>query len=87
MRMDGLLSAVSSVHKSSLMGGMYSVVDGSTSSGLTITGNTFTGSINQIHNDNDIDSLILVQGEVDTVNISSNTLSWEGSSSVIHLHR
>ena len=78
---DGLLSAVSSVHKSGLMGGVtYSVVDGSTSSGLTITGNTFTGSINQIHNDNDIDSLILVQGEVDTVNISSNTLSWEGSS-------
>jgi hypothetical protein len=78
---EGLLSAVASRHKSGLMGGVtYSVVDGSTSSGLTITGNTFTGSIDQIHNDNDIDSLILVQGEVDTINISSNTLSWEGSS-------
>jgi hypothetical protein len=78
---DGFLSSVASRHKSGLMGGVtYSVVDGSTSSGLTITGNTFTGSINQIHNNNDIDSLILVQGEVDTVNISSNTLSWKGSS-------
>ena len=65
------------------MGGVtYSTTDGSTSSGLTITGNTFTGAIGQIHNDNDIDSLVLVQGEVDNVNISSNVLSWEGSSLV-----
>jgi len=78
---DGLLASVISRHKSGLMGGVtYSVVDDSTSLGLTITGNTFTGSINQIHNNNDIDSLVLVQGEVDNVNISSNTLSWEGSS-------
>jgi hypothetical protein len=63
------------------MGGVtYSVVEDSASSGLTISGNTFTGNITQIHNDNDIDSLILVQGGVDTVTVSSNTLDWEGSS-------
>jgi hypothetical protein len=78
---DGLLASVSSRHKSGLMGGVtYSVVEDSASSGLTISGNTFTGNITQIHNDNDIDSLILVQGGVDTVTISSNTLDWEGTS-------
>ena len=77
---DGLLADVSSRHKSGLMGGVtFSVADGSTSTGLDITGNTFTGSVDQIFNDNDIDSLILVQGEVDDVVISSNTLSATGS--------
>ena len=55
---------------------MYSVADGSASSGLKIKGNTFEGAINEIANDKDIDSLILVQGEVDMVNISENTLNW-----------
>jgi hypothetical protein len=74
---DGFLASVSSRHKSGLMGAVtFSTVDGSASSGLTITGNTFTGRIDQIKNDNDIDSLILVQGEVDNVNVSSNSLTW-----------
>ena len=75
---DGYLAAVGSgAHKSGLMGGVtYSVVDGSTSSGLTIQGNTFEGRVDQIKNDNDIDSLILVQGEVDNVEIDTNTLTW-----------
>ena len=63
-------------HETGIMGSVtYSVVDGSSSTGLTIKGNTFKGSIDQIHNDNDIDSLILVQGEVENVNISGNMLS------------
>jgi hypothetical protein len=74
---DGFLSSLTSRHQSGLMGGVtYSVVDGSDSTGLKITGNTFTGRIDQIKNDNDIDSLILVQGEVDSTNISTNTLTW-----------
>jgi hypothetical protein len=78
---DGFLSSVSSRHKTGLMGGVtFSVVDGSSSSDLNITGNTFTGSIGEIRNDNDIDSLILVQGEVNDVEISTNTLSWTGDS-------
>ena len=77
---DGFLSTVSSRHKSGLIGGVtFSVVDGSLSTDLDITGNTFTGAIGEIRNDNDIDSLILVQGEVDDVNISTNTLSWSGA--------
>ena len=67
-------------HETGIMGGVtYSVVDGSSSAGLTIKGNTFKGSIDQIHNDNDIDSLILVQGGVENVNISGNMLEWKGS--------
>jgi hypothetical protein len=78
---DGLLASVASRHKSGLMGGLtYSVTDDSSSSSLTVNGNTFTGKIGQIHNDNDIDSLILVQGGSDTVKIYSNVLAWEGSS-------
>jgi hypothetical protein len=77
---DGFLSTVSSRHKTGLMGAVtFSVVDGSSSSDLDITGNTFTGAMGEIRNDNDIDSLILVQGEVGDVNISTNTLSWTGS--------
>ena len=77
---DGLLADVTSRHKSGLMGGVtFSTSDGSASTGLDITGNTFSGSVNQIFNDNDIDSLILVQGEVDDVVISSNILSATGS--------
>jgi len=80
---DGLLVDVSSRHKSGLMGGVtFSTSDGSTSSGLTISGNTFTGDIGEIYNNNDIDSLVLVQGEVDTVVIKDNTLAWGGSSLV-----
>ena len=81
---EGYLSTVSSRHETGLMGGvMYSVADGSASSGLKIKGNTFEGAINEIANDKDIDSLILVQGEVDMVNISENTLewNWEGGGS------
>ena len=74
---DGFLSSISSRHKSGLMGAVtFSTVDGSASSGLAITGNTFTGRIDQIKNDNDIDSLILVQGEVDNANVSNNSLTW-----------
>ena len=77
---DGFLSTVSSRHKAGLVGGVtFSVVDGSSSTDLDITGNTFTGALGEIRNDNDIDSLILVQGEVDDVNISTNTLSWSGA--------
>ena len=80
---DGLLADVTSRHKSGLMGGVtFSVADGSTSNGLTISGNTFTGAIGEIYNNNDIDSLVLVQGEVDTVSIKDNTLTWTGSSLV-----
>ena len=78
---DGFLSTVSSRHKAGLIGGVtFSVVDGSSSTDLDITGNTFTGAIGEIRNDNDIDSLILVQGQVADVNISTNTLSWTGAS-------
>jgi hypothetical protein len=74
---EGYLSTVNSRHETGLMGGvMYSVADGSSSTGLTIKGNTFEGAINEIANDKDIDSLILVQGEVDMVNISENALNW-----------
>ena len=53
---DQFLASVSSRHKSGLMGGVtYSVVDGSASTGLTISGNTFKGKIGEIYNDNDID--------------------------------
>jgi hypothetical protein len=77
---DGFLATVASRHKTGLMGAVtFSVVDGSSSTDLDITGNTFTGAMGEIRNNNDIDSLILVQGEVDDVNISTNTLSWTGS--------
>jgi hypothetical protein len=76
---DGFLVAVESRHKTGLMSAVtFSVVDGSSSTDLDIKGNTFTGTVGEIRNNNDIDSLILVQGEIDDVNISSNTLSWTG---------
>jgi len=65
------------------MGGVaFSVQDESTSSALLISGNTFVGDIGQIYNTNDIDSLVLVQGEVDNVDIANNQLTWSGSSSL-----
>ena len=77
---EGFLDTAGNRHETGIMGGVtYSVVDGSSSTGLTIKGNTFEGAIDQIHNDNDIDSLILVQGGVESVNISDNTLEWKGS--------
>ena len=77
---EGFLDTAGNRHETGIMGGVtYSVVDGSSSTGLTIKGNTFKGSIDQIHNNNDIDSLILVQGGVENVNISGNMLEWKGS--------
>ena len=84
---NGLLSQWDSRHKSGITGGVvFSVVDGSASNGLTITGNEFTGSIGEIYNEQDIDALILIQGEVDNVAISSNTLSWTDTDGVITNH-
>jgi hypothetical protein len=84
---NGLLAEVQSRHESSLTSGVvFSVVDGSASDGLTITGNEFTGSIGEIYNEQDIDALILIQGEVDNVAISSNTLSWTDADGVITNH-
>jgi hypothetical protein len=77
---DGLLDAVSSRHKSGIEGGVvYQVKDGSTSSGLLIKGNEIYGDIGQILNDNDLDALIEVGGEVTGVVIDGNTLKWSGT--------
>jgi len=77
---DGLLETLSSRHKSGLVGGVvFQVKDGSTSDNLTISGNKIYGSIDQILNDNDLDALIEVDGEVNNVVISDNTLQWSGS--------
>jgi hypothetical protein len=77
---DGLLETLSSRHKSGLVGGVvFQVKDGSTSDNLTISGNKIYGSIDQILNDNDLDALIEVDGEVNNVVISENTLEWAGS--------
>jgi hypothetical protein len=78
---DGYLATVSSRHKSGIMGGVtFSVADGSASSNLKIEGNSFTGSIGEIYNADDVDSLILIQGEVANVDIAHNDLDWDGSS-------
>ncbi|MDC1468465.1 hypothetical protein N8380_07140 [Planktomarina temperata] len=80
---DGYLATTASRHESGIMGGVaFSVQDESTSSALLISGNTFVGDIGQIYNTNDIDSLVLVQGEVDNVDIANNQLTWSGSSSL-----
>ena len=80
---DGYLATIASRHESGIMGGVaFSVQDESTSSALLISGNTFVGDIGQIYNTNDIDSLVLVQGEVDNVDIANNQLTWSGSSSL-----
>ncbi|MBT6366894.1 MAG: hypothetical protein HOJ68_12190, partial [Bacteroidetes bacterium] len=69
---DGYLATTASRHESGIMGGVaFSVQDESTSSALLISGNTFVGDIGQIYNTNDIDSLVLVQGEVDNVDIAN----------------
>jgi hypothetical protein len=75
-----LLAAVSSRHKSGLEGGVvYQVKDGSASTNLVIKGNEIYGDIGQILNDNDLDALIEVGGEVTGVVFDGNTLKWSGS--------
>jgi hypothetical protein len=77
---DGLLETLSSRHKSGLVGGVvFQVKDGSNSDNLVIKGNKIYGSIDQILNDNDLDALIEVGGEVTNVAIDGNTLEWSGS--------
>jgi hypothetical protein len=77
---DGLLAAVSSRHKSGIEGGVvFQVKDGSTSTGLVIKGNEIYGDISQLLNDNDLDSLIEVGGEVTNIAIDGNTLKWSGA--------
>ena len=77
---DGLLETLSSRHKSGLVGGVvFQVKDGSNSDNLVIKGNKIYGSIDQILNDNDLDALIEVGGEVTNVAIDGNTLEWAGS--------
>ena len=77
---DGLLETLSSRHKSGLVGGVvFQVKDGSSSDNLVIKGNKIYGSIDQILNDNDLDALIEVGGEVTNVAIDGNTLEWAGS--------
>ncbi|MDA9324253.1 hypothetical protein N9Q56_01100, partial [bacterium] len=77
---DGLLSAVSSRHKSGIEGGVvFQVTDGNSSNSLLIKGNEIYGDISQILNDNDLDALIEVGGEVTGVVIDGNTLKWSGS--------
>jgi hypothetical protein len=77
---DGLLATVSSRHKSGIEGGVvYQVKDGSASTNLLIKGNEIYGDIGQILNDNDLDALIEVGGEVTDVVIDGNTLKWSGT--------
>ena len=77
---DGLLETLSSRHKSGLVGGVvFQVKDGSASDNLIIKGNEIYGDISQVLNDNDLDALIEVGGEVDSVQIEGNTLKWAGS--------
>ena len=77
---DGLLTAVSSRHKSGLEGGLvFQVADDGDSSVLVIKGNEIYGDIGQILNDNDLDALIEVGGEISGVIIDGNTLKWSGS--------
>jgi len=77
---DGLLAALSSRHKSGLVGGVvFQVKEGSASTGLLIKGNSIYGDIGQVLNDNDLDALIEVGGEVTNVAIDANTLKWTGS--------
>jgi hypothetical protein len=77
---NGVLSQVESRHESSLAGGViFSVLEGSSSSSLKIVRNKIEGSIDQVMNENDLDSLVLVQGGVDSVEISQNVLSWAGA--------
>jgi len=77
---DGLLAAVSSRHKSGIEGGVvFQVKDGSESSKLLIKGNEIYGDIGQILNNNDLDALIEVGGQVSGVVIDGNTLKWSGT--------
>ena len=77
---DGLLASVSSRHKSGIEGGVvYQVKDGSASTNLVIKGNEIYGDIGQILNDNDLDALIEVGGEVTGVVFDGNTLKWSGT--------
>jgi hypothetical protein len=61
-------------------GVVYQVGDDtdSASDGLTITGNKIYGYIDQVLNENDLDALIEVGGNVADVTISDNTLVWDG---------
>jgi hypothetical protein len=79
---NGLLDAVASRHKSGIEGGVvFQVKDDieSASTNLVIKGNEIYGDISQILNDNDLDALIEIGGEVTGVAIDGNTLKWLGS--------
>jgi hypothetical protein len=70
---------VESRHKSGLVGGVVvSLEDGSASEDLVIQNNSFVGSISEIYNEDDIDALILIQGEMNSVYVSGNVLEWRG---------
>jgi hypothetical protein len=58
---------------------VFQVKEGSSSTGLLIKGNSIYGDIGQVLNDNDLDALIEVGGEVTNVAIDANTLKWTGS--------
>jgi len=76
---NGLLATVESRHKSGLVGGVVvSLEDGSASEDLVIQNNKFVGSISEIYNEDDIDALILIQGEMNSVYVSGNVLEWRG---------
>ena len=76
---NGLLATVESRHKSGLVGGVVvSLEDGSASEDLVIQNNKFVGSISEIYNEDDIDALILIQGEMNSVYVSGNVLEWLG---------
>jgi len=77
---DGLLATLSSRHKSGLVGGVvFQVNDGSSSKNLLIKGNEIYGDIGQILNNNDLDALIEIGGEVNGVVIDGNTIDWSGA--------
>jgi hypothetical protein len=81
---DGLLALDdgASRHKSGIVGGVVFQVkddDASASTNLVIKGNEIYGDISQILNDDDLDALIEIGGEVTGVAIDGNTLKWLGS--------
>ncbi len=76
----GYLDTVSGLsrHVSGIMGGVvWSTMDESTSSGLTISGNTVDADLAQWMNDGDLSSLIYIVGAAGDVLISDNTIGWE----------
>ena len=57
--------------------------DGHQASNLVISGNTINAAVDQIYSDRDVSSLIYLQGGIEGVELTDNTLDWGASSASV----